>query len=63
MGILGKGEKAVSTTNRNFVGRMGDPTSEVYLTSPAVAAATAIMGRIAHPDEVVGKKEFISVSR
>jgi 3-isopropylmalate/(R)-2-methylmalate dehydratase large subunit len=63
MGILGKGEKAVSTTNRNFVGRMGDPTSEVYLTSPAVAAATAIMGRIAHPDEVVGKKEVISVSR
>jgi 3-isopropylmalate/(R)-2-methylmalate dehydratase large subunit len=63
MGILGKGEKAVSTTNRNFVGRMGDPTSEVYLASPAVAAATAIMGRIAHPDEVVGKKEVISVSR
>jgi 3-isopropylmalate/(R)-2-methylmalate dehydratase large subunit len=63
MGILGKGEKAVSTTNRNFVGRMGDPTSEVYLASPAVAAATAIMGRIAHPDEVVGKKEVSSVSR
>jgi 3-isopropylmalate/(R)-2-methylmalate dehydratase large subunit len=55
MGILGKGEKAVSTTNRNFVGRMGDPTSEVYLVSPAVAAATAVMGRIAHPDEVIKK--------
>jgi len=55
MGILGKGEKAASTTNRNFVGRMGDPTSEVYLVSPAVAAATAVMGRIAHPDEVIKK--------
>ncbi len=63
MGILGKGEKAASTTNRNFVGRMGDPTSEVYLVSPAVAAATAVMGRIAHPDEVVGMKEVSSVSK
>ena len=63
MGILGKGEKAISTTNRNFVGRMGDPTSEVYLASPAVAAASAIMGRIAHPEEVVGSdKTIISVS-
>ncbi|MFN4245991.1 MAG: 3-isopropylmalate dehydratase large subunit [Brevinematia bacterium] len=62
MGILGKGERAVSTTNRNFVGRMGDPTSEVYLTSPAVAAASAVMGRIAHPEEVVGsEKTIISV--
>lgn len=59
MGILGKGEKAVSTTNRNFVGRMGDPTSEVYLASPAVAAASAIMGRIAHPDEVVGSGKVV----
>ncbi len=56
MGILGKGEKAVSTTNRNFVGRMGHPESEVYLASPAVAAASAVMGRIAHPEEVVGKE-------
>lgn len=52
MGILAPYEKAVATTNRNFVGRMGDPTSEVYLASPAVAAASAIMGRIASPEEV-----------
>lgn len=54
MGVLAKGEKAVSTTNRNFVGRMGHPESEVYLASPLVAAASAIKGRIAHPEEVVG---------
>ena len=53
MGILAEGERCVSTTNRNFVGRMGHPKSEVYLTSPAVAAASAILGRIAHPDEVI----------
>ncbi|OMH40498.1 3-isopropylmalate dehydratase large subunit [Desulfurobacterium indicum] len=53
MGILAKGERAVATTNRNFVGRMGHPESEVYLASPAVAAASAILGRIAHPDEVL----------
>ncbi|MDD6807807.1 MAG: 3-isopropylmalate dehydratase large subunit [Oscillospiraceae bacterium] len=52
MGILAKGERAVATTNRNFVGRMGDPESEVYLASPAVAAASAIMGKIAAPWEV-----------
>ena len=52
MGILAAGEKAVATTNRNFIGRMGDTKSEVYLTNPAVAAASAIKGRIAHPDEV-----------
>ncbi len=52
MGILAKGEKAIATTNRNFVGRMGDPGSEVYLSNPAVAAASAIMGRIALPEEV-----------
>jgi len=52
MGILAEGERALATTNRNFVGRMGDPRSEVYLANPAVAAATAIKGRIAHPDEV-----------
>ncbi len=54
MGILAKGERAVATTNRNFVGRMGHPESEVYLASPAVAAASAVLGRIAHPDEVAG---------
>jgi 3-isopropylmalate/(R)-2-methylmalate dehydratase large subunit len=52
MGILAEGERALATTNRNFVGRMGDPKSEVYLSNPAVAAASAIKGRIAHPDEV-----------
>jgi 3-isopropylmalate/(R)-2-methylmalate dehydratase large subunit len=52
MGILAKGEKAISTTNRNFVGRMGHPESEVYLASPALAAASAILGRIASPEEV-----------
>ena len=52
MGILAKGERVVSTTNRNFVGRMGHPGSEVYLTNPAVAAASAILGRIAGPDEL-----------
>lgn len=52
MGILAEGEKAVATTNRNFVGRMGHPGSEVYLASPAVAAASAIRGKIANPDEI-----------
>ncbi|MDH7574121.1 MAG: aconitase family protein, partial [Clostridia bacterium] len=52
MGILAKGERCISTTNRNFVGRMGHPESEVYLSNPAVAAASAILGRIAGPWEV-----------
>ncbi len=52
MGILAKGEKALATTNRNFVGRMGHPESEVYLCNPAVAAASAVLGRIAHPEEL-----------
>ncbi|MEA1922142.1 MAG: 3-isopropylmalate dehydratase large subunit [Pseudomonadota bacterium] len=53
MGILAAGERAVATTNRNFVGRMGHPESEVYLSNPAVAAASAVLGRIATPEEVV----------
>jgi len=52
MGILAKGEVAISTTNRNFVGRMGSPESFVYLASPAVAAASAILGRIGSPEEI-----------
>ena len=51
MGILAAGERAVATTNRNFVGRMGHPTSEVYLAGPAVAAASAIAGKIAQPGD------------
>ena len=53
MGILAKGERAVATTNRNFVGRMGHPESEVYLASPEVAAASAITGKISSPEEVM----------
>ena len=52
MGILAAGERAVATTNRNFVGRMGDPTSEVYLASPAVAAASAVAGVISSPSDL-----------
>lgn len=52
MGILAEGERAISTTNRNFVGRMGHPKSEVYLSNPAIAAASAILGKIGSPDEL-----------
>src|SRR5512136_2440975 len=54
MGILAAGERCISTTNRNFVGRMGSTKSEIYLANPAVAAASAIAGRIAGPEEVTG---------
>jgi len=56
MGILAKGERALATTNRNFVGRMGHPESEVYLSSPAVAAASAVAGKIVHPNTVMKKR-------
>lgn len=52
MGVLAPGERAIATTNRNFVGRMGDPTSEVILASPAVAAASAVAGRVVSPDQL-----------
>ena len=52
MGILASGEKAVTTTNRNFIGRMGHVKSEVYLANPAIAAASAVKGRISHPDDL-----------
>ncbi|MFH0811230.1 MAG: 3-isopropylmalate dehydratase large subunit [Pseudomonadota bacterium] len=52
MGVLARGERAVATTNRNFVGRMGDPQSEVYLAGPAVASASAVLGRIGGPQEL-----------
>ncbi len=52
LGILAEGERALSTTNRNFLGRMGHPKSEVYLANPAVAAASAVLGRIGSPEEV-----------
>jgi 3-isopropylmalate/(R)-2-methylmalate dehydratase large subunit len=55
MGVLAAGEVCVSTSSRNFVGRMGHRDSKVYLSGPAVAAASAVLGRLAHPDEVLGR--------
>jgi len=55
MGVLADGERAISTTNRNFVGRMGHAGSEVYLSNPAIAAASAVLGRIGSPEEIINK--------
>jgi 3-isopropylmalate/(R)-2-methylmalate dehydratase large subunit len=55
MGVLAAGERAVSTTNRNFVGRMGHPESEVFLAGPYVAAASAVAGHIATPEQIGGR--------
>jgi len=52
MGIIASGERCISTTNRNFVGRMGSPEAEIFLSNPAVAAASAVTGEICHPEEV-----------
>ena len=52
MGILAEGERAVATTNRNFPGRMGASSSEVFLANPAVVAASAVLGRLGRPEEL-----------
>jgi len=55
MGVIAAGERCISSTNRNFIGRMGSPQAEIYLANPAVVAASAVTGRITHPKEVVKK--------
>ena len=62
MGVLAEGERCISTSNRNFPGRMGHPKSESYLANPAVVAASAVLGRIAHPEEIVKAEELVGVS-
>jgi 3-isopropylmalate/(R)-2-methylmalate dehydratase large subunit len=52
MGVLAKGERAIATTNRNFLGRMGHLESQIYLSNPAIAAASAVRGRICSPEEI-----------
>jgi 3-isopropylmalate/(R)-2-methylmalate dehydratase large subunit len=62
MGVLGPGEVCMSTSNRNYVGRMGDPTAQVYLANPAVAMATAVAGEITHPGSVAAPREVAGVA-
>jgi 3-isopropylmalate/(R)-2-methylmalate dehydratase large subunit len=59
MGVLAEGERTIATTNRNFIGRMGPPSSEIYLANPAIAAASAALGRIGSPEELVGNRSGI----
>jgi 3-isopropylmalate/(R)-2-methylmalate dehydratase large subunit len=59
MGVLGPDEVCVSTSNRNYVGRMGDPTAQVYLANPAVAMAAAVAGEVVHPDDVRPREEVL----
>ena len=63
MGVLGEGERCVSTSNRNFPGRMGHPKAEAYLANPSVAAASAVLGRIAHPEEVAKPEDVLAAMR
>jgi 3-isopropylmalate/(R)-2-methylmalate dehydratase large subunit len=63
MGVLAEGERCVSTSNRNFPGRMGHPKAEAYLTNPSVAAASAVLGRIAHPEEVARAEDVLLAMR
>ena len=61
MGILAEGERCLATSNRNFVGRMGHPGSELYLAGPLVAAATAVTGVITDPREILSESELKEV--
>ncbi len=63
MGVVAKGEKCLSTSNRNFPGRMGHPEGEVFLSNPSVAAATAITGRITHPEEIISADSVLSAMK